>query len=202
MDNENNSQDHQDFKFPPEGFEVFSAPEIPEDGDENNYEVKETKKHIIRDANGNEIFKHESNPDSDWQKKMTYDEQNRLTVMESQKLIPGQESHTLDKFEYDEKTGEATKTGSIEFGQDAGHIYKELPIVEKNLGNGRVIKTITTEVLEQGENGSGKKAEKGTIITKTVFMKNGKWQGDKVTGTDDSESEWLAEGVKELPNWE
>jgi len=187
-------QEYQEFK-------VFDPPEIPEDGTEDKIEKEDITKHIIKDAMGNEIFHRETTEQSDWQKKMTRDEQGRLSQMEIQKLTPGKESHTKDKFEYDE-LGQATKTGSIESGQDAGHVYKELPIVEKNLGEGKVIKTITTEIIEQGNNGSGTRAEKGTVFTKEVFMQYGQWLGDKVTGTDGTENTFLPNGAEELPNWE
>ncbi len=201
---ENASPKHAEWKAPPDGFEAFGAPAVPEGGNEYRSEQAEAGqaiKHIIQDAEGRTLFQRETSPSSDWQKAMAYDNEGRLSELQAQKLTPGQESHTRDSYEYDEKN-QATKTGTIEFGQDAGHRYRELPIVEKDLGEGRIIRTITTEILEQGQNGSGTKAEKGTVYTKMIYLEKGKWLGEKVIGSNGTESTQFPEGVQELPNWE
>ena len=182
----------------------FEIPEIPDGGSEYKSEESETKtvEHIIKDADGRKIFERQTSPDGDWQHKKERDEHGRVVSIEHQSLAPGQESHTLEKLEHNDE-GEVTRTGRIEFGQDSGHEYKVLPSVKKDLGDGRVIETTTTEIIEQGKNGSGKRAETGTKFTSERYREDGDWIGEKVTGTDGTESTQFPKhtGIEELPNW-
>ncbi len=202
--NEQLPQDAAEFKFPPEGFEVMGAPEVPEGGTE--YKPKEANEHgafehAITNADGQEIYRRESSNGSDWQKFHTYDTQGRLIETTFQKPMPGKESQTRDTFEYDED-GRKTTNGKIEVGIDAGHKYNISPTTIEDRGDGKIIETTTTEIIEQGNNGSGTKAEKGTIFTKVAFIKDGAYLGHRTTGTDGTESKSPAPGVEELPNWE
>ncbi|MDP2685039.1 MAG: hypothetical protein Q8P20_08465 [bacterium] len=215
MENGHSDQDNAEWKAPeetaPEAQEVnmevvaFDPPEVPEGGREYRPDTEDVKRHIIEDENGTKLYHHEtSEGKSDWQTKFAYGKDGKIISKEHQQLIKDRQSHTLDTFEYDEDSGEyLKKIGEIKAGPDAGHKYEELPIVEKDLGDEKIIKTITTKILEQGQNGSGKRAANSTVFTKKVYMLAGKWLGDHVTGTDGSESmQFPKNGKQELPNWE
>ncbi|MDD5040421.1 MAG: hypothetical protein PHY34_04710 [Patescibacteria group bacterium] len=156
---------------------------------------------IVIDRDGHEIFHSEETPNSAWRKAHTYDQQSgRLQETVSQTTLPGKESQSRIQYEYGED-GSVNQTGAIEVGPDAGHQWQETT-AERDLGEGRIIKTVTTKILEQGTNATGKRPEKGAEFIKTIFMENGTWLGEKVLHPDGHETTQMPKEVKELPNWE
>ncbi|MBU0598063.1 hypothetical protein KKF61_03645 [Patescibacteria group bacterium] len=165
----------------------------------------------MTDMDGRIIYRRESSDKSDWQTFKKYDEHGRIESERTQNATQGKEADATRKFLYKKNSTSEEDyegfdyegfIGTINRGPDKGHQYKETPVDIIIREDGQAKHIIKTEILEQGENGSGKKSAKGDIFIKTIYFNDsGKWQGEKVLHPDGTTTEQKPDTVEKIPDW-